>query len=119
MSQTPENIHEYFKYVTDKDQEWTAIGLTEKAGEFQGVVYRYGTIVPPKEPSSKADLYNNKDEVTDKLPFKFEWQILDSNGLEKERFDDKFFTLIGDILVHIIFKEDLYREREHDRKNNT
>jgi len=119
MSQTPENIHEYFKYVTDKDQEWTAIGLTEKAGEFQGVVYRYGTIVPPKEPSSKADLYNNKDEVTDKLPFKFEWQILDSNGLEKERFNDKFFTLIGDILVHIIFKEDLYREREHERKNNT
>ena len=119
MSQTPENIHEYFKYVTDKDQEWTAIGLTEKAGEFQGVVYRYGTIVPTKEPSSKADLYNNKDEVTDKLPFKFEWQILDSNGLEKERFNDKFFTLIGDILVHIIFKEDLYREREHDRKNNT
>ena len=119
MSQTPENIHEYFKYVTDKDQEWTAIGLTEKAGEFQGVVYRYGTIVPPKEPSSKADLYNNKDEVTDKLPFKFEWQILDSNGLEKERFNDKFFTLIGDILVHIIFKEDLYRERENDRKNNT
>ena len=119
MNQTPENIHEYFKYVTDKDQAWTAIGLTEKAGEFQGVVYRYGTIVPPKEPSSKADLYNNKDEVTDKVPFKFEWQILDSNGLEKERFDDKFFTLIGDILVHIIFKEDLYREREHDRKNNT
>ena len=115
MSQTPENIHEYFKYVTDKDQEWTAIGLTEKAGEFQGVVYRYGTIVPPKEPSSKADLYNNKDEVTDKLPFKFEWQILDSNGLEKERFNDKFFTLIGDILVHIISKEQLY----NDRKNNT
>jgi hypothetical protein len=115
MSQTPENIHEYFKYVTDKDQEWTAIGLTEKAGEFQGVVYRYGTIVPPKEPSSKADLYNNKDEVTDKLPFKFEWQILDSNGLEKERFNDKFFTLIGDILVYIISKEQLY----NDRKNNT
>ena len=113
MSQTPENIHEYFKYVTDKDQEWTAIGLTEKAGEFQGVVYRYGTIVPPKEPT------NEKDEVSDKLPFKFEWQILDSNGLEKERFNDKFFTLIGDILVYIISKEDLYREREHDRKNNT
>ena len=111
MNQTPENIHEYFKYVTDKDQEWTAIGLTEKAGEFQGVVYRYGTIVPPQEPSSKEHL--------DKVPFKFEWQILDSNGLEKERFDDKFFTLIGDILVHIIFKEDLYRERENDRKNNT
>jgi hypothetical protein len=111
MSQTPENIHEYFKYVTNKGQEWTAIGLTEKAGEFQGVVYRYGTIVPPQEPSSKAH--------RDKVPFKFEWHILDSNGLEKERFDDKFFTLIGDILVHIIFKEDLYRERENDRKNNT
>ena len=111
MNQTPENIHEYFKYVTDKDQAWTAIGLTEKAGEFQGVVYRYGTIVPPQEPSSEEHL--------DKVPFKFEWQILDSNGLEKERFDDKFFTLIGDILVHIIFKEDLYRERENDRKNNT
>jgi hypothetical protein len=109
MSQTPENIHEYFKYVTDKDQEWTAIGLTEKAEEFQGVVYRYGTIVPPKEPTNK------KDEVSDKLPFKFEWQILDSNGLEKERFNDKFFTLIGDILVYIISKEQLY----NDRKNNT
>ena len=117
MNQTPENIHEYFKYVTDKDQAWTAIGLTEKAGEFQGVVYRYGTIVPPKEPTSKADLYKKKDD--DKMPFKFEWRILDSNGLPKERFDDKFFTLIGDILVHIIFKEDLYRDRGHDRKNNT
>ena len=31
MNQTPENIHEYFKYVTDKDQAWTAIGLTEKS----------------------------------------------------------------------------------------
>ena len=105
MQQTSENIQEYFKYVTDKEQQWTAIGLTEKAGEFQGVVYRYGTIVPPKE----------TDEGQDKVPFKFEWEVLDSNGLPKERFNENFFRLIGDILVHIIFKEKLY----HDRKNDT
>jgi hypothetical protein len=107
MQQTPENIQEYFKYVTDKKQQWTAIGLTEKAGEYQGVVYRYGTIVPPKE--------TDDEHKHNKVPFKFEWEVLDSNGLPKERFNENFFRLIGDILVHIIFKEKLY----HDRKNDT
>jgi hypothetical protein len=110
MQQTPENISEYFKYVTDKKQRFAGIGLTEKAGEFQGVVYKYGTIVPPKE-IVKIIPGADKDN---KVPFKFEWEILDSNGLPKERFNEKFFQLIGDVLVHIIFKERLYNDRKND-----
>ena len=95
MNQTPENIHEYFKYVTDKDQAWTAIGLTEKAGEFQGVVYRYGTIVPPKEPTSKADLYKQKDD--DKMPFKFGFKHTRTLFLQFEM--DDTIKLLSKIMV--------------------
>ena len=36
------------------------------------------------------------------MPFQFKYDILDNNGIPREQFDDKFFTLIGDILVDII-----------------
>jgi zona occludens toxin (predicted ATPase) len=51
------------------------------------------------------------------LPFKFEFDIIDNYGLQKEKFDKSFFNLIGDILVHIIdtqTSEDLNDEEEED-----
>ena len=81
-------IKKKYKYVQNKDAKWQGIGLTEDAGFYQGVVYRYGKVTPIEE--------------NDKLRLNFEWQILDSNGLGKEHFKDEFFDLIGDILYDIM-----------------
>lgn len=90
-------IREKYTYVTDKDAQWQCIGLTEKAGFYQGVVYRYGKVSIPQT-----------EEMTEEgdLPFRFEYDIVDSNGLEQEHFGEAFFKLIGDILVDIITNEE-------------
>ncbi len=65
-------IREKYTYVTDKDAQWQCIGLTEKAGFYQGVGYRYGKVsIPQKEERTPED----------DLPFRFEYEIVDSNGL--------------------------------------
>ena len=90
-------IREKYTYVTDKSKQWQCIGLTEKAGFYQGVVYRYGKVSIPQT-----------EEMTEEgdLPFRFEYDIVDSNGLGQEHFGEAFFTLIGDILVDIITNEE-------------
>jgi len=105
------DIREMYTFVENKDATWTGIGLTEKAGEYQGVVYKYG----------KVDIKEDKENDTASL--QFEWDMLDSNGLSKERFKDDFFKLIGDILQDII-REQLDRDElqyvnTDDRTNNT
>ena len=77
-----------YKFIQNKTAKWQGIGLTKEAGFYQGVVYRYGQVQPIEE--------------DDRLRLKFEWQILDSNGLAKEHFGDEFFNLIGDILHDIM-----------------
>jgi len=86
-----------YKFVTDADQKWQCVGLTEEAGIYQGVVYRYGKVSIPQT-----------EELTEEgdLPFRFEYDIVDSNGLEQEHFGQDFFKLIGDILVDIITNEE-------------
>ena len=90
-------IREKYTYVTDESKQWQCIGLTEKAGFYQGVVYRYGKVSIPQT-----------EEMTQEgdLPFRFEYDIVDSNGLGEEHFGEAFFTLIGDILVDIITNEE-------------
>ena len=90
-------IREKYTYVTDESKQWQCIGLTEKAGFYQGVVYRYGKVSIPQT-----------EEMTEEgdLPFRFEYDIVDSNGLEQEHFGNAFFKLIGDILVDIITNEE-------------
>ena len=75
------DMSEYFKYVENKDQKWTGIGLTSKAGKYEGVVYRYG----------KVSI--SEDKENDKATLHFEWDMLDSNDLPKEFFGDDFFAL--------------------------
>lgn len=86
-----------YKFVENKDKTWTGIGLTEEAGKYQGVVYRYGEIkVIENEEKTEASL-------------QFEFDVLDSNGLPKEMFDDDFYKVIGDVLTDILeqqMKED-------------
>ena len=60
-------------------------------------MYRYGKVSIPRT-----------EELTEEgdLPFRFEYDIVDSNGLEQEHFGQDFFKLIGDILVDIITNEE-------------
>ena len=36
------------------------------------------------------------------MPFRFQYTIIDNMDIPKKKFNDEFFTLIGDILVDII-----------------
>ncbi len=105
------DMGDYFKYVENKDQKWTGIGLTEKAGKYQGVVYRYG----------KVDV--SEDKKTGEATLHFEWDMLDSNDLPKDFFGDDFFELAGDILQHIIMEQlnegSLQYVDADDRENHT
>ena len=79
-----------YKFVENKDKTWSGIGLTEEAGKYQGVVYRYGEVkVIENEEKTEASL-------------QFEFDVLDSNGLPKEMFDDDFYKVIGDVLQDIL-----------------
>ena len=105
------NIKEMYKFVENKEKTWTGIGLTEQAGKYQWVVYRYG----------KVSVKENKEKTEASL--QFEWDMLDSNGLPKESIKDDFFELAGKILEDIIRKqidgEELQYVNANDRKDNT
>ena len=83
------NIKDRYQYVTDETADWTAVAI--KGGKFNGVIYKYGKVTLAEEETEEGN-----------LPFRFEYDILDPYGLEREEFDNEFFTLIGDILVDII-----------------
>lgn len=104
------DMSEYYTFVENESKTWTGIGLTEKAGMWQGVIYEYG----------KVDI--KEDEKNDVASLQFEWTMLDSNGLGKECFDDDFFNLIGDILTHLIeqnINEGHFTDAsDDDRKDN-
>lgn len=105
------NIKDMYTFVENKDKTWTGIGLTEKAGKYQGVVYKYGKV--------SVDENKNNEDAT----LQFEWDMLDSNGLPKEMIGEDFFQLIGDILQDIILeqldKDELQYVNTDNRKNDT
>ena len=78
----------YVYLNSEQYPDQTCIGIN--TGKYKGVVYKYG-----KVSLGEAD-------AKERLPFRFEYDILDNNGIEKKEFNDEFFTLIGDILVNII-----------------
>ena len=77
----------------------TCIGLTSET-DFHGVVYKYGKVTLPQEVMSEEELEKKSD-----LPFKFEYDIIENNGIPKEKFGDNFMKLIGDVLLHIIIAQ--------------
>jgi len=76
----------------------TCIGLTSET-DYHGVVYKYGKVTLPEELASEEEIEKSG------LPFKFEYDIIENNGIPKENFGDDFFKLIGDILLHIIIAQ--------------
>jgi|TARA_B110000902_G_scaffold220428_1_gene255388 hypothetical protein len=74
----------------------TCIGLTEKT-KYNGVVYKYGKVTLPDESTLSANKHLN---------LKFDYDILDTNGVSKEILEGKeFHKLIGDILYHVIITQ--------------
>ena len=105
------SIKDKYTFVENKDAKWQGIGLTEAAGKYQGIVYRYGKVS-----------FGKKEDKNGNLPLHFEWDVLDSNGLPKESIKDDFFELAGKILEDIIHKqidgEDLQYVNADDREDN-
>ena len=94
---------------SDAYPEQTCIGLTEET-DYHGVVYRYGQVSIPDE----AALNENNH-----LNLKFKYDILENNGIPKEKFNEDFFKLIGDILYHIIISQsEVGYDNTNDRTNN-
>ena len=89
----------------------TCIGLTSET-DYHGVVYKYGEVTIPDESKLKENEHLN---------LKFKYDILENNGIPKEKFGDEFFKLIGDILYHIIIAQSEvgYDNNTDDRTNNT
>jgi len=82
---------------SDAYPDQTCIGLTSET-DFHGVIYKYGKVTLPEEIVD--------GEVEKKgLPFKFEYDIIENNGIPRENFGDNFMKLIGDVLLHIIIAQ--------------
>ncbi len=86
------SIRDQYVFITTKNEDMQCIGI--KTGKYAGVVYKYGKVSVGEE---------NEDG---KLPFKYEFDILDSNLIPREEFDgDEWPRLIGDILVDVIDRQ--------------
>ena len=99
------SIRDKFVYVTTKEQDQTCIGLTEKSGKYYGVVYKYGKVGFGEE---------NPDGTK---PLRFQYDIVDNNGIPKEQFGEEFFKLIGDILVEVM--EEQIKDEPVNRKDSS
>ena len=100
------NIEDKYQYVVRKigdDDEYedkTFIGLTPEAGRYQGVIYEYGKVSIAEEENPNGT-----------MPFQFEFNIIDACGHPQQYFKEDFTTLMGDILVDIIEKDDEWQQQ--------
>jgi hypothetical protein len=93
---------------SEKHPDQTCIGLTGETN-YHGVIYKYGEVTVPDE---------TKLNESNHLNLKFKYDILENNGIPKEKFNDDFFKLIGDILYHIIIAQSEVGYDTNDRTNN-
>jgi hypothetical protein len=93
-------ITKKFVFLTsDAHPDQTCIGLTSET-DFHGVVYKYGQVTFPEEIMNQEEMKKKND-----LPFRFKYDIIESNGIPRENFGDNFTKLIGDVLLHIIIAQ--------------
>ena len=93
-----------YQYIFKEEDNHSCIGI--KGGEFEGVVYKYGKVT-----------LSEKENPDGTLPFRFEYDIVDNNGIQREQFGDEFFKLIGDILVEVM--EEQIKDEPVNRKNSS
>mgnify|MGYP007072044046 FL=1 len=89
-------ITKKFVFLNSDDYpDQTCIGLTTET-DYAGVIYKYGKVTLPDE---------NKIKDGESLRLEFKYDILENNGISKDKFGDEFFNLIGNILYHIIITQ--------------
>ena len=94
-------VAKLYKFIENRQTNQTAIGLTEEAGIYQGVIYNYNEVQMPKE-----------DDVKGNLNLTFGFDVIEANGLPKTKFvkNEAFDNLIGNILVDILADINLREE---------
>ena len=103
-------ITKKFVFLNSEDYpDQTCIGLTTET-DYAGVIYKYGKVTLPDE--SKI-----KDEEPLRLEFKYD--ILENNGISKDKFGDEFFNLIGNILYHIIITQSEVGQIESNNRTDS
>ena len=89
-------ITKKFVFLNSDDYpDQTCIGLTTET-DYAGVIYKYGKVTLPDE---------NEIKDGESLRLEFKYDILENNGISKDKFGDEFFNLIGNILYHIIITQ--------------
>ena len=103
-------ITKKFVFLTnEKHRNQTLIGLTDET-KYSGVVYKYGKVTLPDETKLTQEKHLN---------LKFDYDILDTNGVSKEILEGKeFHKLIGDILYHVIIAQSGDGSIESDDRAN-
>ena len=103
-------ITKKFIFLESKEfPEQTCIGLTDET-KYSGVVYKYGKVTLPDESKLTQDKH---------LSLKFDYDILDTNGISKNILEgSEFHKLIGDILYHIIIAQSGDESIESDDRAN-
>ena len=82
-----------FIYVEAKNEDWTAIKLSEITGKYSKTIYKYG----------KVSIDEKNVDEDGSLPLTFEYDVLSSDIPESELNEDsEFKNLIGNILMYIL-----------------
>ena len=103
-------ITKKFVFLNSEDYpDQTCIGLTTET-DFAGVIYKYGKVTLPDE---------SKIKDGESLRLEFKYDILENNGISRDKFGDEFFKLIGDILYHIIVTQSEVGQIEPDNRTDS
>ena len=85
------NIADDYVFLENKSKtQQDCIGI--KGGRYDGIVFKFGKIASvqdPQNPGLEAVL-------------KFQYSVVDYNGLKEEHLNIDFKNLLGDILCHIV-----------------
>jgi len=88
-----------FKFV-DPTEESTIVNVELLTGEFEGVVYRYGRVNV------------NEDEESGEAMLSYEFDLVDSNGLDSLLENEDFKNHIGHVLSNIMIQNQSVSEEE-------
>ena len=103
-------ITKKFVFLNSEDYpDQTCIGLTTET-DYAGVIYKYGKVTLPDE---------SKIKDGESLRLEFKYDILENNGISKDKFGDEFFNLIGNILYHIIITQSEVGQIESNNRTDS
>ena len=95
----------YLNYIEDRDYAFVEVngasGLKILSGDYIGVVYQYHNVAMQDAP-----------DTSDTAVLSFEFVVVDAKDHDNEKFfDNEFKTVIGDILMSILYDR---AKREED-----